>query len=67
VIYAVTNGHLDTVPTARVREWERGFLDFVRAQYPQVGDAITTTKAIGKDVEGDLKRAIEQYNQGFGK
>ncbi|HZF66798.1 MAG TPA: F0F1 ATP synthase subunit alpha, partial [Gemmatirosa sp.] len=66
VIYAVTNGYLDTVPVSRVREWERGFLDYSRAQYPQVGDSITKTKALGKDVEPDLKRAIDAFNQLFG-
>ncbi|MDF1501969.1 F0F1 ATP synthase subunit alpha [Roseisolibacter sp. H3M3-2] len=66
VIYAVTNGHLDQFPVSRIREWERGFLDYVRTQYPQVGDSIRTTKAVGKDVEPDLKRAIDGYNQLFG-
>jgi F-type H+-transporting ATPase subunit alpha len=66
VLYAVTNGHVDDVPTARVREWERGFLEYVSAQYPQVGDAIRTTKAVGKDVEADLKNAIAGYNKLFG-
>jgi F-type H+-transporting ATPase subunit alpha len=66
VIYAVTNGFLDQIPTNRVREWERGFLDYARTQYPQVGDGITSTKALGKDLEADLKRAIEGYTQIFG-
>jgi F-type H+-transporting ATPase subunit alpha len=66
VLYAVTNGHIDTVPTARVREWERGFLEFVSAQYPQVGDGIRTSKALGKDGEADLKAAIAAYNKQFG-
>ena len=66
VIYAVTNGYLDAIPVARVREWERGFLDYTRTQYPQVGDSIRTSKALGKDVEPDLKRAIESYTQIFG-
>ena len=66
VLYAVTNGYVDDVPTARVREWERGFLEYVRAQYPQVGDGIRTTKALGKDVEADLKAAIAGYSKLFG-
>jgi F-type H+-transporting ATPase subunit alpha len=66
VIYAVTNGHLDAVPVNRIRDWERGFLDYTRTQYPQVGDSIRTSKALGKDVEPDLKRAIESYTQIFG-
>jgi F-type H+-transporting ATPase subunit alpha len=66
VIYAVTNGYLDAIPVNRIREWERGFLDYARTQYPQVGDTIRTSKALGKDVEADLKRAIEAYTQLFG-
>jgi len=66
VIYAVTNGHLDNVPVDRVRAWERGFLDYLRTQYPQVGDAIRTSKVLGKDIEADLKRAIDGYSQLFG-
>jgi F-type H+-transporting ATPase subunit alpha len=65
VIYAVTNGFLDTVPTGRVREWESGFHPFMKAQYPQVGDTIRTSKALSKETEADLKRGIEAYNATF--
>ena len=34
------------VPVSRVREWERGFLEFVGTQFPQVGDDIRTSKAL---------------------
>ena len=66
VIYAVTNGHIDDVPVARVREWERGFLDYMAAQYPQVGTAIVREKALSKDSEADLKRGIDAFKQVFG-
>jgi F-type H+-transporting ATPase subunit alpha len=48
-----------------VREWERGFLDYAAAQWPQVGERIRTEKAISKDTEADLKRAIEGFTQTF--
>jgi F-type H+-transporting ATPase subunit alpha len=63
VIYAVTNGYLDTVPVAEIRAWERGFLDYAAAQFPQIGDKIRTEKVISKDTEAELKRAIEGYSQ----
>jgi F-type H+-transporting ATPase subunit alpha len=63
VIYAVTNGLLDTVPVAEVRNWERGFLEYVSAQFPQVPERIRTDRAISKETEGDLKRAIDGYRQ----
>ena len=61
IIYAVTNGYIDDVATAKVREWEKGFHAFVKAQFPQVGDKVRTEKAISKETEVELKRAIEQY------
>jgi F-type H+-transporting ATPase subunit alpha len=63
IIYAVTNGLLDDVATAKVREWEKGFHAFMKAQFPQVGDKIRAEKAISKDTEAELKRAIEQYKK----
>ena len=62
-IYAVSNGHLDDVAVAKVRAWERGFHTFAKAQFPQVGDRIRTEKALSKDTEAELKRAIEAYKK----
>ncbi len=67
VLYAVTNGFLDAVDTSRVRDWEQGFHEYMRAQYPQVGDTIRTSKALSKETEADLKRGIEAYNKQFVK
>ena len=63
VIYAVTNGLLDTIDTGKVRAWEKGFLEFMRAQFPQVADTVRTSKALSKDMEAELKRGIEQYSK----
>jgi len=66
IIYAVTNGFIDDVPTGQVREWERNFHQFMAAKYPQVGEAIRTTKVISKETEADLRRAIEAYKSSVG-
>jgi F-type H+-transporting ATPase subunit alpha len=65
VIFAVTNGFLDAVAVPRIRAWEKGFLEFVHAQFPQVPAAIRDTKALGKDAEAELRRAIEQFTARF--
>ncbi|MEO7086103.1 MAG: F0F1 ATP synthase subunit alpha, partial [Gemmatimonadaceae bacterium] len=62
IIYALTNGFIDDVPVAQVRDWEKGFLEFMRTKYPQVGDAFRNGKAV-KDVEADLKHGIEDYKK----
>jgi F-type H+/Na+-transporting ATPase subunit alpha len=63
IIYAVTNGFLDDVPTDQVRAWERGFHDYMAANYPQVGDGIRTQKDMTKDVEESLRRGIDAYKK----
>ena len=40
-----------------------GFHEFMRSQYPQVGEKLRTEKTLSKDLEADLKRGIEAYRQ----
>jgi len=61
IIFAVSNGFIDDVPVAKVRDWETGFHAYMKAQYPNIGDTIRTTKVVSKDIEAELRRAIEQY------
>ena len=63
IIFAVTNGFLDDVAVANIREWERGFHEFMRSQYPQVGDGIRSKRELTKDIEADLRRGLEAYNK----
>ena len=63
VIFAVTNGYLDEIPVSEIRAWEKGFLEWVPAQFPQVVERLRSERALSKENEGDLRRAIEQYNQ----
>jgi F-type H+-transporting ATPase subunit alpha len=63
IIFAVTNGFLDDVSVGKVREWEKGFHAYAKAQFPQVGEKIRTEKAISKDTEAELRRCIEHYKK----
>jgi F-type H+-transporting ATPase subunit alpha len=63
IIYAVTNGFLDAVPVPEIRAWEASFLDFVSAQYPQVPSALKGQKTLTKEIEADLKAAIDAFNK----
>jgi F-type H+-transporting ATPase subunit alpha len=66
VIYAVTNGYLDTLPVSEIRGWETGFLSYVSSEYPQVVSGIKQQKTLTKEIEEDLKRAIEAFNRSRG-
>jgi F-type H+-transporting ATPase subunit alpha len=67
IIYAVTNGFIDEVPVANVRAWEKGFHEFMAAQFPQVGEGIRTGKVLSKEIEADLRRGIEAYSKTVAK
>ena len=63
IIYAVTNGFIDDVPVAKVREWEAGFHAYIAAKFPQVGDAIRKEKVLSKEMEATLKQAIDAFKK----
>jgi F-type H+-transporting ATPase subunit alpha len=61
VIFAVTSGLLDDVDVPKIREWEAGLLEFIRAQHPEIADEIRTKRALSDDLSGRLRKAIEEY------
>jgi F-type H+/Na+-transporting ATPase subunit alpha len=61
ILYAVVNGLLDDVPTPRVREFERGFHDYMRAQKPEVGETIRSTGKLEQDSIDALVEAVGTY------
>jgi F-type H+/Na+-transporting ATPase subunit alpha len=63
ILYAVTNGFIDDVATDKVRAWEKGFQEYMKAQFPQVAANIKSEKKISDATEADLKRGIEQYKK----
>ncbi|HEX7051797.1 MAG TPA: F0F1 ATP synthase subunit alpha [Longimicrobiales bacterium] len=65
IIYAVTNGYLDDLPVERIRAFEAGFHDYMRAQHPEVGEAIRTQKEMSEEIEQQLVAAIQAYKETF--
>jgi F-type H+-transporting ATPase subunit alpha len=65
VIYAGTSGALDSLPVARIHEFETGFLAFMREKHPGVGEQIRQTKKIEEQVESELKAALAEFKASF--
>jgi hypothetical protein len=65
ILYAVTNGLVDDVPTNRVRAFETGFLEYMQTQRPQVGEAIRSTGKMEKDMIEVLVAGVNDYKQTF--
>jgi hypothetical protein len=66
VIYAGTQGYVDKVPTARVREWEAGFIRFLKSERPGVVEEIEQKQALDDALFERLKAAISTFNHQFG-
>ncbi len=65
VIYAVINGYLDKIPVDRVGQWEKEFLEFMKAQRNEVLEELRDEKVLTEELEGGLKAAIGDFNQRF--
>ncbi len=60
-IYAGSQGVLDVLTNQQVKAFESGLLKYVKDKYPDVVETIRTTKALGKDVEETLKKAVQEF------
>jgi F-type H+/Na+-transporting ATPase subunit alpha len=65
IIYAVTNGYLDDVDVANIRQWEDDFLGYLEASHGAVLTDIRTKKALDDDLTNRLKAAITAFKPMF--
>src|SRR5579862_6377526 len=59
VIYAGSNGWVDSVAVSEVRRFEAELLDFMRANHPEILETIKTTGALPE--ESGLKTALQAF------
>lgn len=64
-IYTAVKGFLDDIPLQDVGRFEKDFLGFVEASYPNIFKSIVETKDITADNDAALKEAIEKFKKGF--
>jgi len=63
VLYAVTEGHMDDVPTEDIRRYERGLRDYFRNRHSNV---LATISETGKLPEGDdMVEGIKAFRETF--
>lgn len=64
-IFTVVRGHLDDIPVQDVQRFDREFLAYVDANFPQVYASIRDTKDLKPENETVLVEAIEKFKKGF--
>lgn len=65
-IYALTRGFARTVPVNDIRDYVNNLLQFMRSNYPAVGQAIANEKAISEQTDTALWAALAEYNRSRG-
>ena len=61
VIYAATNGYLDTVDPSIMHEVEQQLLSFMDREHATILGNIREEKVISEETEGHLKGALETF------
>ncbi|HXJ34957.1 MAG TPA: F0F1 ATP synthase subunit alpha [Candidatus Eisenbacteria bacterium] len=65
IIYAATNGYLDTLPVAALQRYERELYNFLEAKHPQTLPAVKEKKEITDDVKAKLDAALQDFAKVF--
>ena len=65
VIFAGTRGHLDRIPVDRVRDYEQGFLDYLRSQRPDALKGLRERKELTEELEKELEAAVAGFAEVF--
>ena len=67
IIYAVTKGYLNNIAVADIPEFELRLREFMDVRYENVLTAIRTTGKLEADTEEQLKKALSELLDDFGK
>ncbi len=65
ILFAGTFGYLDEVPVDSVSEYEKQMLEFVGTKHPEILKEIKEKGIISDDLEGKMKKALDQFKAMF--
>ncbi|MCB9495274.1 MAG: F0F1 ATP synthase subunit alpha [Fibrobacteria bacterium] len=65
MIYAGTNGFIDSVPVAQVNRWEKEALEFVAAKHADLPVEIEKRKSLDDELKKRIEEVVKAFNSGF--
>ena len=65
ILYAATSHLLVDIPKEKLKEFQGGLYEYMRSFYPQVGDALRTTKTLSDDIQREIAKAVGEYKAKF--
>ena len=67
IIYALNSGLLDDIAVADVRDFESKLYVFMKTKYKNLEEALTVASKFTDDLENQLKKAIQEFKEGYSK
>ncbi len=61
IIFAGTNGYLDTLPLSDVRQYETELYKFIETRHPDLFRAIAEKKQLDDQIKGALEQAVKEF------
>ena len=65
ILWVVTNGYLDDVPTPRIRDFEQRFYRFLQTERPDVLTTLGAKPELTDEIVSGLREATEAFKQTF--
>ncbi len=62
VIWAVTNGYVDEVEMAKIKTWEKNYLEYINTKYASIVDEIRAEKKLSEKLEKKIAQATAKFN-----
>ena len=62
-IYAGVKGYLDSIDTSQIRSFEKGLLDLVKNEKPEILESIQKSGKIEEDIDKTLSEVITNYKK----
>jgi F-type H+-transporting ATPase subunit alpha len=65
ILWVVTNGYLDDVPTSKVKDFEQRFYRFLESERPNVLNTLGERKEVTDEIVDELRSAVEAFKETF--
>ena len=65
IVFAATNGYLDTVAVEKLREYEEGLYRYLETMHASLLATILEKKTLDDDLKAKLKSALEEFGKKF--
>lgn len=63
IIYALTKKYLKAVKTSEISKYQKNLFEFIELEYPRLPAGIKETKELNQELEGELVKALNEFNR----